>query len=199
MNAHRLFLAATAIAATSLLAGCGGDDSGSTAATPPASDAGAPASSDPAAAQSAPAGAPAETDVDVCALLTTDDVAQLFPQPTSKPVDSSQPGQTMCRWEGEADPSGPPPDLVLGVSVLPKELPVDQIKQSFQVEAADNDGRVLEDLGQIGVVESRITGAATVTWIDGPYLVSLDLSAKGAETQQDAVVTAARAVSGRLG
>ena len=49
---------------------------------------------------------------------------------------------------------------------------------------------MITDLGDVGIVKSAIDGVATVTWIQGPYLVSLDLSAKGAETQHDAVVAA---------
>ncbi len=201
MNAHRLFLAATAIAATSLVAACGGDDAGSTAAAPPASDAAAPASSDAAAAaQSAPTAAATATDVDACTLLTTDEVAQLFPQPTSKAVDSSQPGQSVCRWEGVSDADNfVPPDLVLQVAAMPKDFPFDQAKGSLTVEGNEDGNQVIEDLGDVGMVKSSIDGIATVTWIQGPYLVSLDLSAHGAETQHDAAVTAARAVSGRLG
>jgi hypothetical protein len=52
---------------------------------------------------------------------------------------------------------------------------------------------------RVGIVKSATDGFATVTWIQGPYLVSLDLSAKGAETQHDAVVATAHAASGRLG
>ncbi len=57
----------------------------------------------------------------------------------------------------------------------------------------------MDGLGDAANVKSTIDGIATVTWIQGPYLVSIDLSAKGAETQHDAVVAAAHAASGRLG
>ena len=199
MNAHRLLLAAAAIAATSLLAGCGGDDSGSTAAAAPASEAAAPASTDAAAAQSAPVAAAAAADIDACTLLTTDEVAQLFPQPSSKPVDSSQPGESVCRWEGAADSSTVPPDLVLDVAAMPQDFPVDEAKGSLTAEGHEDGNQVIADLGEAAIVKSAIDGIATVTWIQGPYLVSLDLSAKGAETQHDAVVTAARAASARIG
>ena len=195
----RLFWAACTVAAVSLIAGCGGDDSGSTPAAPPASDAAAAASSDAVAAQSAPVAAAAASDVDACALLTTDDVAHLFPQPASKPVDSSQPGQSVCRWEGTADPSRVPPDLVLQIAEMPKDFPIDQAKGSLAAEGSEEGNQVIADLGEVGIVKSAIDGIATVTWIQGPYLVSLDLSANGAETQHDAVVATARAASARIG
>ena len=200
MSTHRLFLVAAAIAATSLLAGCGGSDgSGSPAAAPPTSDAAAAASTD-GAAQSAPAAGRSCCPVDACTLLTNDEVAKLFPQPTSKPVTASQPGESTCRWEGGADPSSVPPDLVLDVRALPKDFPLDQAKQSLRLQSRrKDDGKSVDGLGDAANVKSTIDGIATVTWIQGPYLVSLDLSAKGAETQHDAVVAAAHAASGRLG
>jgi hypothetical protein len=192
MNTHRLFLVATAIAATSLIAGCGGSgDSGT-----PAS---APANSTDGVAQSASAPAVAAAGVDACTLLTTDEVAQLFPQPTSKAVDASQPGESTCRWEGGADPSNVPPDLVLDVRAMPKDFPLDQAKGSLAAEGKQDGNQVISDLGDIGIVKSAIDGVATVTWIQSPYLVSIDLSATGAEKQHDAVVTTARAASARIG
>jgi len=201
MNTHRLFLVASAIAATSLIAGCGGsDDSGPAAAAPPASDAtAAPAASTDGAAQSAAAPVAAAAGVDACTLLTNDEVAKLFPQPTSKPVTGSQPGESTCRWEGGADPSSVPPDLVLDVAVTPKDFPLDQAKGSLTAEGKEDGNQVITDLGDVGIVKSAIDGVATVTWIQGPYLVSLDLSASGAEKQHDAVVATARAASARIG
>jgi hypothetical protein len=203
MNPRPFLATAALVAASSLIAACGGsDDSGSTVAptaSEAASEAATPASSDAAAAaQSAPVAAAA--DVDACTLLTTDEVAKLFPQPTSEPVESSQPGESLCRWEGVPE-SGSivPPDLVLDVAAMPADFPVDQAEQALAVEAKEQGGQVLGDLGSGGAVKSSIDGVATVTWIQGPYLVSLDLSANGAETQHDAVVAAARAASGRLG
>jgi hypothetical protein len=191
MSTHRLFLVAAAIAATSLLAGCGGsDDSGGPAAAAPPTDG---------AVQSAPVLVPSAATADACTLLTNDEVAKLFPQPTSKPVSASQPGQSVCRWEGGADPSNVPPDLVLDVRAMPKDFPLDQAKGSLAAEGKEAGNQVITDLGDVGIVKSAIDGIATVTWIQGPYLVSLDLSAKGAETQHDAVVAAAHAASGRLG
>ncbi len=202
MNNPRLFLVATVISATTMITGCGGSNGGgSPAAAPPASDAAA-APTDAAAAQSAPAAAAAAAGpVDACTLLTNDEVAKLFPQPTSKAVDSSQPGESTCRWEGGADPSSVPPDLVLDVRALPKDFPLDQAKQSLRLEpdAQESRHKWSTDLGDAANVKSTIDGIATVTWIQGPYLVSIDLSAKGAETQHDAVVAAAHAASGRLG
>ena len=201
MNNPRLFLVATVISATTLITGCGGSNGGgSPAAAPLASDAAA-APTDAAAAQTAPAAtAAAAGPVDACTLLTTDEVAKLFPQPASKPVTASQPGESVCRWEGGADPSSVPPDLVLDVNTIPKDFPLEQAKQTLRLNpSADEHGQVVDGLGDAANVKSTTNGSATVVWIQAPYLVSLDLSATGAETQHDAVVATARAASCRLG
>jgi hypothetical protein len=199
MNPRTFLATAAVVAATTLIAACGGDDSGSTAAQS------APAQSAPAATGAAndtsnDAPTPAAEAVDACTLLTTDDVAQLFPKPTSKTVDTSQAGESTCRWEGvAASDSIVPPDLVLDIAAMPKDFPVDQAKQSLTAEGSEDGNQVISDLGDLGIVKSAIDGIATVTWIQGPYLVSIDLSANGAETQHDAVVTTARAASARIG
>ena len=127
MHTHRLFLVAAAIAATSLLAGCGGsDDSGGPAAAAAPTDGAVQSAPAPAAAAAAAA-------VDACTLLTNDEVAKLFPQPTSKPVTGSQPGESTCRWEGGADPSSVPPDLVLDVAMTPKDFPSTRRRRSLRL------------------------------------------------------------------
>ncbi|HMK13112.1 MAG TPA: hypothetical protein VK461_16090, partial [Acidimicrobiales bacterium] len=77
-------------------------------------------------------------------------------------------------------------------------VPVDQVKLSLQAEAKEH-GKVVDGLGDFGIVKSTVAGQASVIAVKGPLLFTLDLSARGAENQQDAVAALAKTALGRLG
>lgn len=141
------------------------------------------------------------SNVDACSLLTADEVGSLVPQPTSKalPASAGAVSEIGCRWEG-AVPSGAvvPPDLVLTVAAMPAGVPLDDVKLALTAEAKSH-GKVIDGLGDIGVVESVIPGQATLKAVANGVLFSLDLSAQGAEEQLDAVASLGKAALGRLG
>ena len=204
MSTPRLFLVATVISATTMITGCGGSDRQRLErrrAQPPgraAPDTATTNSSTASSASNASAANGDITNVDACCLLTTDEVSPLVAQPTSKPLDSGNPGDKACRWEGGDQSNGPPPDLVLVINDSLKQAPADQVKQALQSEASDG-GKVVDGLGDFGIVRSTNPGTASVVAIRGPFLITMDLDAAGADFRRDAVAALAKTAVGRLG
>ena len=62
----------------------------------------------------------------------------------------------------------------------------------------DNAGRVVEGLGDVGIVTSVVKFDAEAKFLDGDTLVQVDLTREDAPSKQDAVIELARAVAGRL-
>lgn len=117
------------------------------------------------------AGVPDFQAVDACSLLPTPAVAPLVPDPAAQGHENPTPVGTdyVCKWESQSDASLVPPSLELRVSKAPPE-PLGLIKQSFTVEAADHNGRVVEGLGDAALVQSVIAGSAEVKVVRRPLL-----------------------------
>lgn len=209
------------LAAALLVAACGGGGSadavnGGAVATPaaaaatPAAAAATPAAVDPTAASAAESAAPtaptaAVGPVDACALLTSDEIATLVKDATataSSDEASPIPSYT-CTWNAATSDGMIPAAITLTVTptfVSAAGSTIDFMKAMLKAEGDDpeNKGRVVDGLGDIGVVTSVVKFDAEAKFIHDDALVVLALTREDAPTQQDAVVDLARAVDRRL-
>lgn len=172
------------------LGACGGSDSkpaSSGGPTTPASSAAVPTTPTPAGK---PATGAAFKPVDACSLLDTADVAPLVPDPKAEGHENPTPVGTeyVCRWDSQ---SGIVDWIDLTVAKAPP-VSLTMVKQSFAVEAADHNGRVIDDLGDAALVQSVIPASAEVKVVRGPYYLGLHLGAFGARDHQDEVLSLAR-------
>lgn len=203
------------LAAAVLLAACGGGTSPSSdvpatgtpvsrpAAATPAPDGTAPAS--PATTAALPSPGAAAGPVDACALLKADEVATLVEQPTAS-ADANETGPIptySCTWS-EAKPAAMIPVSVT-VSVSPGFVSGSGSSTAFvtamlQSEGSDPDnaGRVVDGLGEIGIVTSVVKLDAEAKFLRDDSLVVVDYTGEDGVAKQDAVVELARAVDGRL-
>lgn len=210
---RRTLAVPTLLAACLALAACGGGASPAPATTDPGGGAGAatapadatavpatPAAGDPATAAPAAAG-----PVDACALLTTDEVATLVADATAEPSssDGGPISSYTCTWNA-ATSNGMIP-VSLAVTASPGFLTgsgstPEFVKAMIKAEGsnAENNGSVVDGLGDAASVTSMVKFDSTVQFLDGDTLVQVVLTAEDAPTKQDAVVTLARAVEGRL-
>ena len=211
---NRRALAVPALFAASLaLAACGGgaspapatiDPGGAArATTAPAQEspaAGTPAAGDPATPAPAAAG-----PIDACALLSADEVATLVADATAEPAASEGgpiPSYT-CTWNA-AISNGMIP-ISLAVTATPGFVSAsgstpDFVKTMIEAEGsnAENNGRVVDGLGDAASVTSIAKFDATAQFLQGDTLVQVVLTADDAPTKQDAVVELARSVAGRI-
>jgi hypothetical protein len=210
---RRATLLGLSLAASLALAACGG---GATAAPATGDPGGAPAATAPAAPSSAGAQVPAEGTapaarpvaaglIDACALLTVEEVAALVPEPTPTP-DASEDGPIptySCEW------SAANPDTMIPVSVAVSVQPgfvsgsgasPDFVKAMIEAEGGDpeNQGRVVDGLGDAASVTSVVAFDATVQFLQDDTLVQVVYTGENGASKQDAVVELARAVAGRL-
>ncbi len=168
-------------------------------ATPPPT-AGTPADT---AAPSAP---PAATGpVDACALLTSEEVATLVPgaAPVANADEAGPIPTYSCTWDAAISNGMIPASLTVIVQpgfVSGSGADPDFVKTMLEAEGknADNGGRVVEGLGDVGIVTSVVKFDAEAKFLDGDTLVQVDLTREDAPSKQDAVVELARAVAGRL-
>ncbi len=209
---RRSFSLAVPLAATVLLAACGGGASPSpagqaSAALPTA------ATSTPTGAGNAtaapvgdPTAAPAATGpVDACALLTADEVATLVADATAEPSTSEGgpiPSYT-CTWNATISNGMIPVSLAVTATpgfVSASGSTPDFVKTMIEAEGsnAENNGRVVDGLGDAASVTSIAKFDATAQFLQGDTLVQVVLTAEDAPSKQDAVVELARAVAGRL-
>ncbi len=211
MNRRSLSLAVP-LAATVLLAACGGGASPSPAGQAPAALPTA-ATSTPAAAGNAtaapvgdPTAPPAATGpVDACALLTVDEVATLVADTTAEPS-TSEGGPIpsySCTWNAAVSDGMIPVSLAVTVTpgfVSGSGATPDFVKTMIQAEGsnAENNGRVVDGLGDAASVTSIVKFDATAQFLQGDTLAQLVLTAEDAPTKQDAVVELAKLVEGRL-
>jgi hypothetical protein len=220
----RQTLSATCLLAGALvLAGCGGAASAPLAATAgsiapadpgstpapsatPAPQAAAPASVDPVAASPAPV-AQAPGPVDVCAMLSTSDVATIVPDATTEAADAGAGpvAQYGCSWTAGTASNGIPASLSVTVapnfisqSQAASGLAPEMVKQIASGAATNDGGSVIDGLGDLGVVDPVSHLGPQVTFFAGDAMVQLDYTASDGLAKQDAVVDVARLVAGRL-
>jgi Protein of unknown function (DUF3558) len=173
-------------AASSLLAGC--------TKTAKTNDQGpGPGGSVTSTATTPSGGGPALTGMDFCALLSATEVATVTTgtaEATPQPAHEAQ-GITTggCTWDTATDK--------LQVTVL-SGIPVGQLRLSFDTERNDNNGRVVDGLGDFAVVFSDTPIGADVKVIHATLAVIVDLVGPGASGKQDAMVTLARSVVSHL-
>ena len=212
MNRHTLTVP-TLLVACMTLAACGGGAAPAPATTGPggaAEPATAPAQTTPAPATPA-AGEPATPapaavgPIDACALLAADEVATLVADATpTANADETGPIPTYsCTWDAAISDGMIPASL--GVTVSPgfvsgSGTTAEFITAMLQAEGSDpeNGGRVVADLGDIGVVTSVVTFDAEAKFLAGDTLATVTLTRDDAPSQQDGVVELARAIAGRL-
>jgi hypothetical protein len=87
------------------------------------------------------------------------------------------------------------PGFVSGSGATP-----DFVRTMIEAEGsnADNNGRVVDGLGDAASVTSIVKFDATAQFLQGDTLVQLVLTAEDAPSKQDAVVELAKVVEGRL-
>jgi len=159
-----------------------------------------PAAGDPATPAPAAAG-----PIDACALLIADEVATLVADATAEPSTSEDgpiPSYT-CTWNAAISNGMIPVSLAVTASpgfVSGSGASPDFVKTMIEAEGsnAENNGRVVDGLGDAASVTSIVKFDATVQFLQGDTLVNVALTAEDAPSQQDAVVELARAVAGRL-
>jgi hypothetical protein len=224
---QRVSIRTCLLAGTLVLAACGGagtvGSASGTAGSAPASPSspgsaappsGLPTSTDPGPAESdlgisspASPGAAVSGPVDVCSLLTLDEVTPLVP---SAAATAAGPGVGpiagySCSWDDGSGTSPIPASLSVNVwpdfvsaSEQVSVLPPDMLKQ-VAIDAATNDGgAVIDGLGDAGAVDPVSRFGPQVTFFAGDTMVQIDYSAQDGLSQQDAVVAIARLVAGRL-
>lgn len=154
----------------------------------------------------APAPAPAAAGpIDACALLTADEVATLVADATAEPStsDGAPIPSFTCTWNAAVSDAMIPvslavtatPGFVSGSGATP-----DFVKAMIEAEGsnAENNGRVVDGLGDAASVTSIVKFDATAQFLQGDTLAQLVLTAEGAPGKQDAVVELAKLVKGRL-
>ena len=212
MNRRSIVVGAP-LAAVLMLAACGGGASPAPATGDPG---GVPAGTAPAVSQSpageAPATAgpatttpPAAGPIDVCGLLTTDEVATLVAEPSAEPsADTAAPIPSYsCTWSAASSEARIPvsiavqasPGFVTGSGSNPAF-----VKTMIEAEGnnPDNEGRVVDGLGDAASVTSVVAFDATVQFLQGDTLVAVTYTGENGAAKQDAVIELARAVAGRL-
>jgi len=210
---RRVLAVPVLLAACLALAACGGAASPAPATADPGSAGGAttapapasPASGTPAAGDPATPAPAAAGPIDACALLTADEVATLVADATAEPSTSeggSIPSYT-CTWNA-AISNGMIP-VSLAVTATPRFVSAsgstpDFVKTMIEAEGSnpENNGRVVDGLGDAGSVTSIAKFDATAQFLQGDTLVQVVLTADDAPTKQDAVVELARSVAARL-
>lgn len=196
------------LAAALALAACGGGATPAPAAPgtdqAPGTLTAAPTTAGEAPAEAAPPAA-AAGPIDACALLAADEVATLVADATAEPSTSEDgpiPSYT-CTWNAATSNGMIPvsvavtasPGFVSGSGASP-----DFVKTMIEAEGsnAENNGRVVDGLGDAASVTSIVKFDATAQFLQGDTLVQVVLTAEDAPSKQDAVVELARAVAGRL-
>jgi predicted small lipoprotein YifL len=156
---------------------------------------GAPSSDSPSSSLSGP--------VDACALLPADVVARFVPDAKATPTSRQEGGieDFRCRWEPRQAGGMIPPSLE--VSVMPGYIAkagttLEFVRAMLAAEAKEQNGKVIDGLGDIGVATSTIGASAEAKFVQRGALVSLDFMATGARDRVDEVAEAARRVSGGL-
>ncbi len=204
-----------ALAASLALTACGGGATQQPRAAVSPAPAAEPSTEAPAGgATTAPAGDPSSAapaapvaagPIDACALLTADEVATLVTGATAEPSTSEGgpiPSYT-CTWNAAVSDGMIPvslaatatPGFVSGSGATP-----DFVKAVIEAEGGDaeNNGRVVDGLGDAASVTSIVKFDATAQFLQGDTLVQLVLTAADAPSKQDAVVELAKLVEGRL-
>jgi hypothetical protein len=141
---------------------------------------------------------------DACTLLTGDEVAAYVPQAKSSPATDSASGTKMCVWDPAHDTR---PQLEVLIQPHDPALAAggyETKRIAWQHEAKQHDGRFLEDLGDVGVVETANTSSGNQTKVMtyvGDTLIKVQLtggSMEQARAAQDGLITLTRGILRRL-
>ena len=216
MNRRAIAAPILALAAATALGACGGaaspapataDRGGTPAATAPAAPApsASPAAEMSTSPSSAPTAAPAAAPLDACALLAASEVAPLVPEATAELAaaeDGPIPSYT-CTWNAAVSGGMIPVSLAVTASpgfVSGSGTTAGFVTAMIEAEGSDpeNNGRVVDGLGDAASVTSVVDFDATAQFLQGDTLVQVVYTGENGAARQDAVVELARAVAGRL-
>lgn len=202
----RLFVLAVIAGAAAMVAACGGgggnNNAGGGANTqPPSSATKAPlATSAPTKAATTPSGTSGgQVPADVCALLTSDELAQIAAgagQGQARSETAQQVTTKSCYWLfGDGLLS-----LTLSVTTIPPGTPPNVMKTSLQssLQDAGANGRELSGLGDYAIYTSIVNIEGRVQVLLKGLLLDLTLNGTGARGLGDKLIPVAKAAAGRI-